>query len=115
MLKKTMEKIIILILNILLIIVSNSIFAYATDGIENKNKTTPVISENSNKLVESKVINEGYYIIKSALDLNMVLDIDKVSKDNEANIQLWSRNGGTNQIFEIIYDENTTAYKIKSP
>ena len=62
----------------------------------------------------TKTIEEGYYVIKTCLDKNKVLDINEVSKENEANIQLWSKNQGSNQIFELIYDNKTGTYKIKS-
>ncbi len=62
----------------------------------------------------TKTIEEGYYVIKTCLDTNKVLDINEVSKENEANIQLWSKNQGSNQIFELIYDNKTGTYKIKS-
>lgn len=61
-----------------------------------------------------KIIEEGYYVITSLLDTNKALDIDGVSKENEANIQLWTKNQGSNQVFELIYEEKTGTYKIKS-
>lgn len=59
-------------------------------------------------------IPEGYYMIKSNLDESKVLDIDGTDKVNEENIHLWSKNGGSNQVFQVIYDKNNKNYKIKS-
>lgn len=112
MLGNMKKKIIIIALFAILILGLSSKVIYAAEITENSDKITQTTTENVAE--ESKTIDEGFYIIKSALDTNKVLDIDNVSKDNEANIQLWMNNKGTNQIFELIYDKNTKTYKIKS-
>ena len=64
--------------------------------------------------IPQQTLEDGYYIIKSALDPNKVLDLYAASKKPETNIQLYSKSGGTNQIFEIKYNQQTGTYKIKS-
>ena len=49
-------------------------------------------------------IPNGKYIIVSSLNNNMVLDVSNGSKDNCANIQLWTRNGSGAQIFTATYN-----------
>lgn len=49
-------------------------------------------------------IPNGKYIIVSSLNNNMVLDVSNGSKDNCANIQLWTRNGSGAQIFTVTYN-----------
>lgn len=71
--------------------------------------------EEQAKISTKRVVEEGYYVIKSLLDTGKVLDINGVSKENEANIQLWGENQGSNQIFQLIYEEKTGTYEIKSP
>ena len=60
-----------------------------------------------------KDLEEGYYVIESALDEGKALDLNGISKKNEENIQLWSKNEGSNQIFEVVYNKDGT-YTIKS-
>ena len=64
-------------------------------------------------LVDEKIIPDGYYTINTKLTNNKVLDISGTSKDDEENIHLWTKNNGSNQIFEIKH-ENAGYYKIKS-
>lgn len=65
-------------------------------------------------LTGEKIVEEGYYVIKSALNTNKVLDVNGASKANEANVQIWSKNQGSNQVFELVYDTKTQSYEIKS-
>ena len=55
-----------------------------------------------------KDLEEGYYVIESALDEGKALDLNGISKKNEENIQLWSKNEGSNQIFEVVYNKDGT-------
>ncbi len=55
-------------------------------------------TENGNSKIE-----DGTYVIKSALNENMVLDVAGGSKSNGANVQLWQYNGVLNQKFDIKY------------
>lgn len=50
---------------------------------------------------EANSLANGVYFIKSAIDDNYVLDITALSKENNANVELWKNNGGSNQKFEI--------------
>ena len=76
------------------------------------NSSTYALTEEND--IDEKVIEEGYYIFQSALDKSKVLDLNGISKNCEENIQLWSGNGGANQIFEIVYNKATKSYIIKS-
>ena len=91
---------IVFILTLILLFFSN------TTVLAENNST----SNNSNK----KEIEDGYYILKSALDNNTAIDIDGISKRSEARLQLWENNKGSNQVFQIIFDEKTGTYRIKS-
>ena len=55
------------------------------------------------KLQEKYLIEDGIYVVSSALDNNMVLDISGGSKKNGANLQLWKRNSTDAQKFNIKY------------
>jgi len=46
-------------------------------------------------------VKEGVYKIASSLNTNYVLDIEGGSKENNANLELWINNNGTNQMFRI--------------
>lgn len=46
-------------------------------------------------------IEDGVYIIVSAIDENMVLDISGQSKDDGGNVHLWARHSGNSQKFSI--------------
>lgn len=46
-------------------------------------------------------IGNYYYYIESALDSNMVVDVDNASRDDGANIHLWEKNGTDAQLFRI--------------
>ena len=114
--RRKFQKVILFII-ILIGIISKNIYAIneiESDKVEVEIKEDEKVNALESKKSETLPIEEGYYIIKSALNQNKVLDIDKVSKDNGANIQLWDKNKGTNQIFEVILDSNTNTYKIKS-
>lgn len=46
-------------------------------------------------------VTDGYYLIKSMINTNYVLDVHGISKDNGANIEVCQSNGGLNQVFKI--------------
>ncbi len=52
----------------------------------------------------TQTIENGVYVIESALQENKVLDVNGASKENGTNIQLWSRNDKTAQQFKVIYE-----------
>ncbi len=52
---------------------------------------------------EKLVMENGIYIIESALDRNKVLDIAEASPGNGVNLRLWEDNGTNAQRFEVIY------------
>ena len=84
-----------------------------TNGQEgNKIAVNKKNSENTQKFIlkqisnlENERIADGYYTINSTLNKNKVLDINGISKDDGANVQIWSKNKGSNQIFKIKYNE----------
>lgn len=47
-----------------------------------------------------------YYYLQSALDSNMVVDVNGGSRNNGANIQLWKKNGSNAQLFRIARNGN---------
>ena len=59
-----------------------------------------------NEAMGSRTIENGTYIIKSAIDENFVLDVSDNSKKDGANIQLYSFNGTDAQKFNIKYINN---------
>ena len=61
--------------------------------------------EKAKELVGTKTIPEGKYKIKMAINKDMVLDVDNLSRENGANIQLWEQSDllRKNQRFEIKY------------
>ena len=48
-------------------------------------------------------IENGTYIIRSALDNNYVLDVNGASKEDGANVQIWQNGNVSNQRFNIVY------------
>lgn len=62
------------------------------------------------KLIEAE---NGYYYIATALDENstFVLDVEAKKSDNGANIALYTQNGGDNQQFRFVKNEDNS-YKI---
>ena len=61
----------------------------------------------------SAKIKEDYYIIKSALNENMVLDIECASQNNEAKVQLYESNQTNTQVFYISKTDDG-AYQIEA-
>ena len=62
--------------------------------------------EQENVLVETRVIEDGKYIIKSVIDENFVFDIYNNSTTNGANLEIWKSNKGKNQKFVVKYIGN---------
>lgn len=58
----------------------------------------PVTLKESKKLIEN-----GSYRIISAVNESLGLDVEGVSQYNNANVELWTRNTGSNQKFKINY------------
>jgi GH25 family lysozyme M1 (1,4-beta-N-acetylmuramidase) len=54
----------------------------------------------------NKVISEGTYNISSALDFNQVLDVSWASQNNNANIEIYTRNMASNQKFKFQYTDD---------
>ena len=71
----------------------------------NKTKAQKFIFE-KNESLGSRTIENGTYIIKSAINENFVIDVSDNSKKNGANIQLYSINGTDAQKFNIKYINN---------
>lgn len=51
----------------------------------------------------TQTVKDGYYNICSASNSNFGLDVDRKSKENNANVQLNSMNGGNNQKWAVKY------------
>lgn len=81
------------------------------DGKNHSNNETEKTSNNTT-IKGTKTIEDGTYLIKSKLDKNYVLDVCEASKENTANINLWSKTNGANQNFEFKYNENGGYYTI---
>ena len=82
--KKIIKLLILFIIMLLSVLITNNrVFA---DNSDNK-----------------KTIEEGTYIIKSAVDENYVLDIEDKSKEKGANLELWKANNQDNQKFTLKY------------
>lgn len=54
----------------------------------------------------NKTINDGIYAIKSAIDNNYGLDIEKCSKNDGANLQIYKYEGLDNQKFKVEYNKD---------
>ena len=61
----------------------------------------------------NRTINDGYYIIATALDESKVIDISSASKLSGANVQIWQNEIVAQQKFYIKYDGNGY-YSIKN-
>ena len=80
---------------------------------ENGSETQKFLFEKVEKATCEKTIEDGVYKISTALNANMYLDIVDGSYNNEAQLQLWSKNVLQQQKFEITYNEEGY-YEIKS-
>ena len=80
---------------------------------ENGKTTQKFVFEKVEKPICDKSIEDGIYKISTALNSNMFLDITDGSYQNEARLQLWSKNVLQQQKFEITYNEEGY-YEIKS-
>ena len=56
------------------------------------------------KIYMSRVVKDGVYYIACSQDANYVLDIVNSSLENEANLDIWTKNDSANQKFYIKYD-----------
>lgn len=61
----------------------------------------------------TKSIEDGVYQICASSNLNFVLDVNGLTKNNGANVTLWENNNGSNQKFKVTY-LNDGYYSIKS-
>ena len=71
-----------------------------TKYVSKEEKLNNLASSNRNALAD------GTYEISSALNSNYVLDISGASRWNNANLQLYSKNGTNAQAFEVTHDSN---------
>lgn len=55
------------------------------------------------KVYGTPIIEDGIYTISSSLNKNKVLDIECASREDKANLQLWSKNDTNAQKFKITY------------
>lgn len=61
-----------------------------------------------------KTVENGIYVLHSALDQNKVLDVASGSKDAGANVQIYASNNTDAQRFRVTYNENTGFYTVVS-
>lgn len=71
---------------------TQEVYAVLTSGI-----TSPTTDPTSQS------ITDGVYVITSALNNNKALDVNQASKKAGANIQLWDRNNGNAQRFQVTH------------
>lgn len=71
---------------------------------KNSNNTQKFKFEKKANNVGTKTLEDGYYIISSALNTSKVIDIEGASIKAEANALLWTKNSRNNQKFKITYD-----------
>ena len=64
-------------------------------------------------LNSEQVINNGIYILNSALDNNKNLDVDGAKTNNGTNIQIWENNGNKAQKWKIEYINGYYQFKSK--
>ena len=62
----------------------------------------------------TRTLEDGYYEMESGVSASSVLDIEAASRDNEANAQLYERNGTNAQRFAVAYDAQTGYYTIEN-
>lgn len=67
---------------------------------------------NLNSAKSEQVVEDGTYVVNSALKNNLVLDVAAASKSNSANVQIYACNGTTAQKFAFSYDLTTGFYTI---
>lgn len=61
-----------------------------------------------------RVIPDGIYMIGSALNKNMMIDIKNGSQKNGANVQVYSKNYSDAQKWSFKYDKETQSYTIRN-
>ena len=57
-------------------------------------------------LTTNKTINDGIYAIKTSANTNYGLDIEKCSKNDGANLQIFRYDGLDNQKFKVMYNKD---------
>ena len=62
--------------------------------------------QNNPKSNTNKTLDDGIYTISSKLNPNMCLDINRGSKNDKANLQLWQKNGTNAQKFKVLYNSD---------
>lgn len=88
-----MKKIILSLISFIIFMSCNMVAIYATEeDSQVQTKTTEL------------VIEEGTYIITSAMNANLSFDVTRASMSSGANITLWQKNGQSNQRFNIKSD-----------
>ena len=69
--------------------------------------------ERYNTEIPKKTVDNGTYVVKSAINNNYVLDVSNANKNDRANVQIWQNANVTQQRFKIEY-LNNGYYKIIS-
>ena len=57
-----------------------------------------------------RTMPDGYYMIKSSINTNQVLDVNNGNKANNSNVELYQKNNGNNQIWYFKYANNGYYY-----
>lgn len=60
------------------------------------------------------VIANGFYQIRSSLNLQSVVDATDINPQDGTNVEIWDNNWGNNQSWYFIYDTKKQAYRIVS-
>ena len=115
------EKVILILLIISIVVLKWNNIIFAVNNLANNNSLITDVEEIESNTIKNqtlkseskeqgkstitgtKTIEDGKYSIKSAIDESYVLDICDVSKENGANVQIWSNAGGENQKFNVKY------------
>lgn len=64
--------------------------------------------------IAPRTVADGTYIIRSAMNSNLVVDINGASSADGANAQIWTDNYTAAQRFRVIYDGKTGYYTIRN-
>ena len=73
------------------------------DTTKTDNDTTKPTTSLGTTATGTKTIDDGIYILKSGLNENYALDISGASKENKANVQIWTDASVTQQRYRIKY------------
>ncbi len=98
----------------------NGLYVDVYGGFTNEGTNIQMWTNNGNinqrfefeKVEDVPVISEGTYRIRTAVSRNMALDVEKNSKENGANVEIWNSSNVLNQKFSLKYEGNGYYYII---